>query len=165
MDDPKPTDLVKTYHSDPKYLQAKDLFFSHATLADVSRATGVNLKTLKKWKSDDDWELEREDDVRGLMENAFGARKVTIAKIIKTAPELLLKGLEYLAQRPDPLTLDEQVKVSAIIGNLDKISRLDAGKSTENISVQVAAKVSVEDVRKIFAEDPFFSTIVPDEEA
>jgi hypothetical protein len=155
---PKTTALVSSHLESPQYLQAKDLFLTHASMADVSRATGISLKVIKRWKKENEWELEREDLTRGLIEDSFGARKVTIAKIIKTAPELLLKGLEYLAQRVDPLTLDEQVKVSTIIGNLDRISRLDSGKATDNIAISGTMQLTAQEIRKVILSDPFFAS-------
>lgn len=150
---------------DPAYLQARDLYFAHSTLADISRATGLSTKTLKKWKKEEDWDLTREDEDRGLIENSFGARKVTIAKIIKTAPEVLLRGLAHIANRADPATLDEQVKISAIIANLAKISQLDNGKATDNVNMQMIGKISMTaaDVRKVLTEDPFFTFEAPPE--
>ncbi len=157
------TALVKTYQSEQPYILARKLYFEYSTLADISRATGLTTRVIKKWRNDEGWDDEREDDTRGLLEASFGSRKVTIAKIIKTAPEILYRGLEHLAKRVDPLTLDEAVKVSAIIANLDKISRLDSGKATENVNLQVGGKIamSADEIRKVLASDPFFTEIAP----
>lgn len=160
---PPTTALVKAYQSEPPYILARQLFFDYATLADISRATGVTVKVIKKWRSDEGWELEREDDTRGLLESSFGSRKVTIAKIIKTAPEILHRGLQHLATRVDPITLDEAVKVSAIIANLDKISRLDNDKATDNINIHAKIQMTADEIRKVILSDPFMAgEVVPD---
>ncbi len=142
---------------DPAYVQAKTLYFSHANLADVSRATGLSIKVLRNWKVKEGWDAEREDEDRSIIETAFGARKVSLAKVTKISSDQLLRGLEHLAKRLDPPTLDEMQKLAMILGSLDKTVRLDSNQSTENIALSAKIQLTAEEIRQVILEDPFFS--------
>lgn len=146
---------------DPAYAQAKTLYFSHANLTDVSRATGLSIKVLRNWKLKEGWDAEREDEDRSTIETAFGARKVSLAKVTKISSDQLLRGLEHLAKRLDPPTLDEMQKLAMILGSLDKVSRLDSNQSTENVSVITKIQMTAEEIRKALTSDPFFTEIAP----
>lgn len=141
---------------DPSYKLAQKLFFEHSSLADISRATGATIKTIKSWRDKAGWLTQREDQDRGLLEDAFGARKVTLARLLRSTADQLLRGVEHIQNRPDPPTLDETVKLSMVLSNLDKLARLDTDRSTENVAVKAQVALTAEQIRKAISEDPFF---------
>lgn len=135
--------------------QAHDLYLAHQTSADISRALGVTPKTLTKWRREGSWEIEREDADRSLIDDNFAARKLTVAFLLTHSAGQIKRAVEHIVQRPDPPSLAEAEKLALILTNLHKISQLDAGKATENISVQSAVKLTLEDIRGIMKADPF----------
>lgn len=143
---------------DPRYEQAHDLFLAHSTLADISRATGCTTDILKRWRKENDWFIEREDEDRGIIDSNFNARKVSIAKLLKMTSDELLRGVSAIASRSLPADLEEAVKLAAILGNLHKVAQLDNNKPTENLAI--AGTFTVEDARKAILEDPFFEVEV-----
>lgn len=118
---------------------------------------------LTRWRREDNWLIEREAHERSLLEDGFGARKMTIARIMNTTTEQLERGLRFIAARAEPPTLPELEKMSTILANLDRIGRLDAGKSTENINVQAKLEMTAEGIRKIILADPARAFEAPQE--
>lgn len=147
--------------TDPVKLQAKDLYLSHASKSEISRALGVSTKTVAKWIKDGEWATEREDEDRGIIESAFAARKLTVAKLARTTADQLVRAVDHLVARKEPPNLQEAEKLSLILSNLDRIGRLDAGTATDNIAVIQQVKMTIEDVRAEIAKDPFREIDVP----
>ncbi len=153
---------IALLENDQQYQLAKKLFMEHATLADVSRGAGVSVPTVKKWRDAAGWLTEREDEERGVLETAFGARKVTLAKLLRATADQLLRGVEHIQKRTEPPNLEESLKLSMILSNLDKHARLDSDKATENIKVSVAhVNATADQIRQAFLEDPFFDMNPP----
>lgn len=153
-----PANAIARLEDDKQYQLAMSLFAQHTTLADISRAVGVSTTTIKAWRDKGGWLNAREDDERSILETAFGARKVTVGKLLRATADQLLRGVEHIQTRPEPPNLDESLKLSTILANLDKIARLDAEKATENIAVRGQVNLTVEQIRDVIKSDPFFST-------
>ncbi len=137
--------------------QAKDLYFAHKPKAEISRALGLSTRQLNKWAKEEEWALQREDEDRSLIEDSYASRKLTVSAITRISAEQIQRGLEHLEGRPDPPTLSELEKLATILGALDKVGRLDAGKSTENIAVNAQVKMTADEIRQVLTSDPFFS--------
>lgn len=135
-------------------VRGKELYFSYMPFNDIARELGVSAATLADWRKKEGWETEREGIERGIIEDAFGARKLALSRITKLSVDQLERGLQHFANRIEPPTLNELEKLSVIVGNLDKILRLDMGKATENVQVQGVVQHTVEEVRARLAADP-----------
>jgi hypothetical protein len=68
--------------------------------------------------------------------------------------EQLERALHHIAMRAEPPSLPEAEKLSTILANLDRIGRLDTGKSTDNIAVAAKLEMTAEAVRKVIFSDP-----------
>lgn len=134
--------------------RGKSLYFSYIPFNDVARELNVSAAVLADWRKKEGWDVEREGIERGILEDAFGARRMSLSRITKMTTDLLERGLKHFSDRVEPPTLAEAEKLSIIIGNLDKILRLDMGKATDNVAVQSTVKHTVEDVRARLAADP-----------
>jgi hypothetical protein len=134
--------------------RAKELYFTYVPHNDIAKELGVSAATVADWRKKEGWDIEREGIERGILEDSFGARRMSLSRITKMTTELLEKGLKHFSDRVDPPTLAEAEKLSIIIGNLDKILRLDMGKATDNIQVAASVQHTVEDVRARLALDP-----------
>lgn len=130
------------------------MYIEYKSINEISQALSVSVAQLTRWRKDQNWLLEREAAERGLLEDGFSKRKLTIARIMNTTTEQLERGLRHIAGRAEPPTLPELEKMSTILANLDRIGRLDAGKSTENINVQAKMEMTAESIRKIILSDP-----------
>lgn len=134
--------------------RAKELYFSYMPFNDIAKELGVSAATVADWRKKEGWDVERDGIERGIIEDAFGARRMTLSRITKMTTELLEKSLKRLSDRTEPPTLAEAEKLSVIIGNLDKILRLDMGKATDNVVVQGSVQHTVEEIRARLAADP-----------
>ncbi len=134
--------------------RAKELYFSYTPHNDIAKELGVSAATVADWRKKETWDVTRDGIERGILEDAFGARRMTLSRITKLSTELLENALKKLANRVEPPTLAEAEKLSIIVGNLDKILRLDMGKATENVSVAGTVAHTVEEIRARLAADP-----------
>lgn len=134
--------------------RGKELYFSYVGHNDIAKELGVSAATVADWRKRESWDIEREGIERGLLEDSFGARRMSLSRITKMTTDLLERGLKHFSDRHEPPTLAEAEKLSIIIGNLDKILRLDMGKATENVAVSASVQHTVEDVRARIAADP-----------
>jgi hypothetical protein len=134
---------------------AKALYMQHKSAADISRELGVSLRQIARWRTEGDWALEREQEDRSLIEDGFSGRKVTVARLATMTVEQLQRGMEHLARRPEPPSLQEMERLANIAANLDRVSRLDSGKATDNINLNSNVRMSIEDIRRTILADPF----------
>ncbi len=139
--------------------RALDMYLSHNSVADIARVLNVGTVTITRWKKQGDWAIQREESDRALLEDTFATRKLTIARIAQTSAEQVHRGLKYIAERPEPPSVQETERIASILANLDKINRLDMGKSTDNVAVAANVKVSIDEIRKIVSSDPFFEEV------
>lgn len=145
-------------YSEADRAQAHELFMRGTSIAEIARQTGIGHDRISKWASQGrngvSWHTEREELIRSQLEDGFTRRKLTVARAAELPPKLLLKGLEALEARETPLSVQEMERVANVHTALDRIARLDSGKSTDNQAVNVKVKLSLEDIREILKADP-----------
>lgn len=142
--------------SDPSKERARELFFGYQPVGEISRQLAVSSQTITKWRKEGNWEELRENETRAILEDGFGSRRVLLSRITQGAADQIWRGLEHLKQRPDPPSVTELEKLSTILGNLDKLARLDLNKATDNVAVAVQhSAVSMELIRETLRNDPF----------
>ncbi len=134
--------------------RGKDLYFSYVPFNDISKELAVSSATVADWRKKEGWDIEREGIERGILEDAFGARRMSLSRITKMTTDLLERGLKHFNDRIEPPTLAEAEKLSIIIGNLDKILRLDTNRPTDNVQIAATVQHTVEDIRAKLAADP-----------
>lgn len=147
-------DIAKT---DPELVdQAKALYMQYVAQSEIARRMKLSLTVISDWSKKGEWVSAREESERSLLEDAFAGRRVSISRILKATTEQIELGLSHLKTRPTPPTIAEVERLSVILANLDKISRLDSNKATENIAVQTNIRLSADQIREIVKSDPFF---------
>lgn len=134
--------------------RGKELYFSYVPHNDIAKELGVSAATIADWRRKEGWDIEREGIERGILEDSFGARRMSLSRITHMTTTLLERGLKHFSDRIDPPTLAEAEKLSIIIGNLDKILRLDTNRPTDNVAVSATVQHTVEDIRARLAADP-----------
>lgn len=137
--------------------RAKELFLSYATAISISRQLGVSVTTISKWKDEGDWNTVRKNADLELIDDTFSVKRVSLARITKVTTEQIERGLKVIADRFEAPSLREMESLTNILANLDKISRLDSGKATEHVAVQLGGSIdlSVDKIREIIKADPF----------
>lgn len=140
--------------------RAKELYFSYHSHNEISQQLAIQSSQLSEWRKVGGWDIEREHLERGLIEDSFGARRLSIARICKLSIDQLERSLKHISDRSQPASLAEAEKISIIVSNLDKILRLDMGKSTENVAVSAQVTHTVEDIRAKLAQDPVLGAAI-----
>lgn len=149
--------LVKT---DPETKgRAKELYFTYRPHNEICAELKISSSLLAKWRTEESWDLERKNLDEGRINDLFAGRKLKLAKLADISVNELERGLLALRERHLPLTLSEMEKLSTILTNLDKITRLDLNRATDNVAVNlnVNGQLSVERIREIVHQDPFFT--------
>lgn len=148
-----------------KKARAKFLYMQHWALPAIADDTGLSVRTISSWVDGkggrEGWRKEREKAFATLITDARDRSRndvveiVTLGtKILKTSLKRQLDHLEGGEKRM--LETKELMDLSAIITNLDKLQRLDAGKPTEIQEHNVGYHpISIEDLRKAVDGDPF----------
>jgi hypothetical protein len=134
--------------------RGRELYLTYVPFNDIAKELCVSASTLSDWRKSAGWEIERDGIERGILEDAFGARRMTVSRIVKTTTDVLERGLQAIANRVEPITLAEAERLSVILGNLDKILRLDTNRPTDNIQIASTVTHTVEDIRARLAADP-----------
>lgn len=149
--------LVKT---DPDVkAKAREMYFAHVGHNSICQQLQLSSSTLANWRKAEDWAAARREADENLLHDLVEGRKVKLARLAEVSVEQIERCISSLRQRVDAPTLHEAEKLSVILANLDKISRLDRQQATENVAVNVNVQgnLSVERIRDVIANDPFFS--------
>lgn len=145
-----------------KKAQARVLFFERKPAQEICALVAATPSQLKRWRTEGEWDGERDVAERGLLEEGFSQGKLTVVRIKKLAGEQILRGLKAIAERHDPPTIPELEKISTIYANLDKISRLDSNRATENVSIEATVKMTAQEIREVLLNNPFLSPPKPE---
>lgn len=138
--------------------RARKLYLDSGDFSKVAAETGISVDTLRKWAARGHagvtWQTDREELARSILEDGFSRRKLSVAAAANISPDLIHRGLQALAARETPLSPAEMERVANVHSVLDRIARLDAGKSTENMAVAAKVKLTIEQIKEILAADP-----------
>lgn len=137
--------------------RAKDLYFQWKSHNDICEELKLSSSVLAKWRTDEGWDAERKALDEGMIADLFQGRKLKMAKLAEMSINQLERGLLHLKERHEPLSLGEMEKLSVILSNLDKITRLDLNRATENVAmnINVQGQLTVDRIREIMTQDPF----------
>lgn len=137
--------------------RAKAMYLERIPIREICRELNLTSRQLQRWRTEGDWTMEREADDRALIEDGFSGRKVKASNVATLATEQLERGLMHIARRQDPPTLQECERLATIVSTIDKISRLDMGKATDNINVNANLHMTADEIRTTILANPFFS--------
>lgn len=151
-------------------MTALEMWLKYNTLVRISETVKIPLGTVRDWvylgrngmypmlhirES-----LEKET-LREVAKNKLPALK----NIMDSSLQLIRESMEKLVKGKANLTVDEMKKVSDIIGNMDKICKLDEGQATENVSINVLDPINnLKDAIEVFDEIDDFGLLDMDEE-
>ena len=106
-------------------------------------------------------------------QNAYELRRRTygaayIARKKELLPKVLSSGLNLIfnafrqreldMEAGEKITMQEAKIISDVVGNLDKIIRLDAGDPTEIVDMNKTVPTTFADIKRILLKDPFINT-------
>jgi hypothetical protein len=145
-------------YTDAQRAEARRLYMEHGNYEFVGNSLKLLPEIIRRWGMRGDngvsWATQREEAARAVLEDGFARRKLTVAAAANLAPEIVRRGLEAIAARNQPPSATELERIMTVHTALDRIARLDAGKSTENHAVKAEVKLSLEEIQKILRADP-----------
>ncbi len=153
--------LIPTKFSDEDRARARELWLKSGDFTEVATKTGVSVDTLRKWATRGHngitWQTERQETIRGVLEDGFSKRKLTVSAAATLSTDLALEALKTISQRGIPLSTRELESVTNVATAFDKMSRLDGGQSTDNVAVNARIKISIDEIKEILKADPLAS--------
>lgn len=134
-------------------------YLMHVGLNDLAAKYKVSTATISAWRRDENWADIRKAADEGLLDDLVQGRKIRLSKLTEIGIDQIERGLIHLKNRVEPLSVGELEKLTIVVSNLHKVTRLDQEKSTENVAmkVNVDATLSVERIRELVMSDPFFT--------
>lgn len=140
-------------------LEAKELYLSGFPVADIAKRLGVHPLAVSSWAKKGQWESERNTLDTELISSLKLQRTKMIPKAIDLGINLIYNAFKLRMSSGDPLSIGEAKIVSSVIGDIDKLVRLDAGDPTDIQGAATTIPITLEELRKVVARDPFISTI------
>lgn len=125
------------------------------TPQEICALVGITPSTLARWRRENEWESERELVEQTLDEDGSLTRRLTVSRIARLTADQIERCIISIGQREEPPTIEEGLKLSTILANLDRIGRLDAGKSTENVAIKHTVQMTANEIRDVLLADPF----------
>lgn len=139
--------------------EAKSLYFKHWGTHEISEYLQVKYETLRQWIKRYDWKTERDALISSEIDNILKRRSNQINRVMTDGLESIAKTLNDVKSTNKVLTIDQAAKVANLLGNIDKLYRLQTGKPTEikeerklSMSKDISTK---DDLMKVIEEDPF----------
>lgn len=113
------------------------------------------------WAKEYGWKEERERIRKEIIQHSLdkynAKRKEILPTILGASYELILGALQHRAkqaQEGEPVKLSEAKAIAEIVGNLDKLHRLDNNEATDIVEER-AKTITIEDLKKAVKRDYF----------
>lgn len=138
--------------------QALELFLKYHTLAQIAELVDAPLGTVRDWVYVGRNGMLPMVDIRASLEKDMlkeiaEHRMPALKSIADSGLCLISNNLANLKKSGRELEIDDIKKVSDIIGNMDKLMRLDEGLSTDNVSIaNVNLVETIADVKEALYE-------------
>lgn len=149
MTDQKYLNLRK--YSEDQINEARRLYMSYKTRKEIVDATGININTLASYI--DKWRPERELAKSEMFSALADSKKRFFVDLANNGLEILVRSLREMNRDGAVLEPKQLREISSIIGEIDKIIRLDDGNPTEiTESLKPATRA---DIIQLLKSDPF----------
>ena len=141
------------------------MYFAGYEIHDIIMETNIPQSVINDYVFNRGW-LEKRENLDATSVSAYCLSKVTVfERTSGLALKCITKSLEGLTKQvcdgEKELSVDEISKLARVVTDLDKISRLEQGRSTEIIT---NIGLTPERVREIIASDPISTEVTVDVE-
>lgn len=151
--------------------EAKRLYFKYWTPREISNFMEQNYQTVKKWITRYGWYKEREQIETEALQELANRRSHQMNSVMTDGLEVISNAISQ-AKRGGA-TMEDAERISKMIGNIDKVYRLQSGKPTEikeERKVTSTIKLSTKDeLLQAIKDDPFieanFKDVTPEPES
>lgn len=143
--------------SEKKREEAKRLYFNHWGAREISDWLKVKYATVRKWITRYDWAKERAAIEVTEIQEIAQRRTSQINNITKDGFDAVMDTIKRTKLKG--ATLEEAAKIAKMLGEIDKLYRLQTGQATE---IKEERKITTEvkmgtkdDIKRAIAADPF----------
>jgi AcrR family transcriptional regulator len=138
--------------SDEMLAKAREEYMNFIPVTEIAKAMGINHRTLWNHVRNKKWKEAREAFASELLSEISANKKAQLTKISGLTANVLIKSLEALNGRTEPLSIREAKDASSLYETLDKILKLDEGRPTDIIANERPATII--EIQKRLSVDP-----------
>jgi len=128
------------------------------TPEEIAEKLDLEVATVKEWVSTRFFSDQKNKVIKSIFGNLYSKKAEIISGIIGMGLSILERAFsKILVQMDNPAycpSLEELQKISSIIGNTNKMLRLEEGKPTE-ITKHISLKQAKQKIRDLIKSDPF----------
>jgi hypothetical protein len=139
--------------------RAKELYLAGLGPSVIADQLSISKNAVNSWIKSGEWAKERDELDKELKESIKIRRGQLIPKAIDLGINLIYNAFQERMSEGKPLNILETKIVSGVISDIDKLVRLDAGDPTEIKEAASTIPVTLEELKKVIARDPFINTI------
>lgn len=138
-------------------LAARDLFLRHRPMNEIASTLGLSTAVIAKWRTEEGWVAARDaaDEIES--HDKIARRKIDLLNIEDDAIQQIKRAVKKVVDNPEEPSLNEAKILAEIVEKIDRVGRLDRQQATENVSVRVEGKLSVDRIREIVKSDAFLT--------
>jgi hypothetical protein len=139
--------------------RARTMYMAGLSYEQIAERIGVTDTKVRGWALSGDWKSHREKLFSEIGQELKVVRKAMIPKAMDLGINLILNSFKHRMDSGEPLTLVETKIVSSVISDIDKLVRLDAGDPTEIEGISSTIPITLDELKKVIARDPFINTV------
>ena len=155
-------DNSKHNTSTNQQLQALQLYLAYTPMVEIGEKLCIGKNTVKDWiynarNGMNSFSEIRKCESKEILNEVLSARMPSIKKIAGSVISIMENNFNHLAKTKIPLDIDGLKKLSEILSNIDRITRLDEGQATDNVAIaNISMMDTIKDLRQMAKEnDPF----------
>ena len=141
------------------------MYMDRLPLPYIDKSLALGSRTASDWARTEGWSKHREAAEQAYHVALVQKKANEMTKMAAVAMEGVSKSIAKYARGSRTMTLPEAEKVSKILVNMDKLTRLASGQPTEIVEqrgdLAKAADMTIKDIIKTLQEDPMTIDVTP----
>lgn len=142
------------------------MFMDRLPVSHIDKALALGTDCCKDWAKKGKWHATREEAEKQYHIELVQQKANQMSQMAAVAMEGVSKAIAKYARGTRTMTLMEAEKISKILVNMDKLTRLASGQPTEIVEqrgglLEGAASMTIKDIIRTLTEDPMTIDVTP----